>query len=226
MKFVKNKLLTSGIGIFQLLVAFIMYVIDQELFLSAALAKLTYAILLVTLILTSILLWVILKMYQDRLKLANPRLLNSSPHWDYKRLIWTLIAILLVLAVQLICSNIIPNNPSSENQTTLQHLQKNTNLIFNIFLVIVGPSFEELIFRGIFFNYFFLQSNRVSNIMGILINGIFFGLCHQLNIFNLNFVSYTLCGCILATIYLKTRDIRYPYLVHIANNLLALISIV
>ncbi|RHW49260.1 hypothetical protein DS834_07965 [Lactobacillus bombicola] len=225
MKFIKNKLLVAGIGTFQLLVAFIMYFIDQELFLSAAITKLSWSILLVTLTITSILLWFIINMYQDRLKRVNPRLLNLSPHWDYKRLIWALIGILLILTVQLICSN-LNYYSSSINQTTLQNLQKNTNSIFNILLVIVGPFFEELIFRGIFFNYFFLNPNKISNILGILTNGILFGVCHQSNIINLNFVNYAICGCILAAIYLKTRDLRYSYLCHLANNLLALITII
>ncbi|WP_407639562.1 CPBP family intramembrane glutamic endopeptidase [Anaerosphaera aminiphila] len=47
---------------------------------------------------------------------------------------------------------------------------------------ICAPIFEELIFRVIFFNYFFNKNDKLYNILAIVVSSIIFGLMHGRNI--------------------------------------------
>ncbi|WEV41288.1 type II CAAX endopeptidase family protein [Lactobacillus sp. ESL0681] len=217
-KITKNKLLSAGLGLIQLIAAFCMYSICQALILNIAIIKLSWkrwGVVFITTLAISLLIYMVIKIYQTRTRDD----FDIKPHWSYNRLLWTLICTFIILFIQIIGG--LLTKSTSANQTALLQLQKITNPIFIIFLIIIGPLFEELIFRGIFFNFFFTKDTLLTKIWGIFINGIIFGLCHEPN-FNGSFLTYALCGMLLAIVYLKTKDLRYSYICHVGNNLLAL----
>jgi len=87
-----------------------------------------------------------------------------------------------------------------------------------LFLVtcLVAPILEELIFRGVIFNA--LKRVFPHALFPLLISGIAFGVWH----FNVVQSVYTAAmGIILAMVYEKTRDLKYPIAIHMMNNMLS-----
>jgi membrane protease YdiL (CAAX protease family) len=79
---------------------------------------------------------------------------------------------------------------------------------------IVGPVLEELIFRGVLFNA--LKKVFPHAFLPILISGAAFGIWHS----NVVQSVYTaVMGIILAAVYEKTKNLRYPVAIHMLNNL-------
>lgn len=221
MKHRKYNLLKIGLGLSEILIAFVMYAITEALFLNISIVNSNQLSIIIALLITGFFIWFISAIYIYKLRQDNLRQINLSLHWNFKQLIWPLLGLILILIIQLLNNQV--NSIPSTNQATLLKLRRITNPIFDILLLLIGPYFEELIFRGIFFNFFFTRPNITNNVIGIICNGAFFGFCHEQNIMNTNFITYTICGCILAAIYLKTKDIKYSYICHVGNNLLALI---
>ena len=79
--------------------------------------------------------------------------------------------------------------------------------------IIVAPILEELIFRGIMLEGLLRNYNPVK---AILITNLFFGLAH-LNPWQ--FAGAFLMGIFISWIYMKTRNILLPVLIHFINNL-------
>lgn len=87
--------------------------------------------------------------------------------------------------------------------------------LFNVLSsVILAPVVEELLFRGVLFNRL---NEKMSLILAMLISSLLFGLFHGLGV--AQFV-FGLCMCV---VYLKTRNIMVPIIIHIMNNLFAVI---
>lgn len=108
------------------------------------------------------------------------------------------------------------------NQQTVDVAANQMPFWNNLFAVAVAPFFEELIFRGIFLNYFFAKDTRWNNFFGVLVSGILFGLGHEPN-FDSTLLMYSAMGWLLAFTYLHFRDIRFNTALHIMNNLLTVI---
>jgi CAAX amino terminal protease family. len=88
-----------------------------------------------------------------------------------------------------------------------------------LFLVVVGPIFEEMLFRGIMLRGFL---NNYSILKALLISSLLFGIAH----FNIIQLFTTGClGIVLALVFVKTGSLWYSILAHSFNNLLAVISL-
>ena len=78
-------------------------------------------------------------------------------------------------------------------------------------VVVIGPIFEELMFRKIMFDRLSTYGNRLA----ILVTAVSFGLFHG----NLEqFIYATGIGIILGIVYSKTGRIRYPIFLHMLGN--------
>jgi len=78
-------------------------------------------------------------------------------------------------------------------------------------VVIIGPIFEELMFRKVLFDRLSIYGNRLT----ILVTSVAFGLFHG----NLEqFIYATGIGFILGIVYSKTGKIRYPIFLHMLLN--------
>jgi membrane protease YdiL (CAAX protease family) len=86
--------------------------------------------------------------------------------------------------------------------------------------VIVAPVLEELIFRGIMLEGLLKNYNPVK---AILITNIFFGLAH-LNPWQ--FIGAFLIGIFISWIYMRTRSIILPIVIHFINNLISYMIII
>lgn len=99
---------------------------------------------------------------------------------------------------------------------TVPSLNNVWDYLFSLILIcILPPIGEELVFRKTMGDGF----NKLGTLNTMLICGILFSLSH-LN--PVQTVYQFILGCILALIYLKTKDIVIPIIIHVINNLLAL----
>ena len=88
-------------------------------------------------------------------------------------------------------------------------------IISLISLAVIPAVCEELIFRGVLVNA--LKSK--GNIFAIIFSSLMFALFH----FSLSQLIYPICfGLILSIVYLRTRNIFFPILLHFINNALSL----
>ena len=144
---------------------------------------------------------------------------NNKPHWDIKRILFSLGMFILLIVCQVVMIKFFYANHISANQKELIHMQQRVGSLFKVLVILVAPFCEEIIFRGLFFNYFFTQDNIYSKTFGIIINGFLFAWLHD-PIFSIFIYLYWVMGMILAFTYLQTKDLRYSILVHMLNNML------
>lgn len=83
------------------------------------------------------------------------------------------------------------------------------------YVVVIGPIFEEIVFRYIGINF---AKKEYSLKKSIIIVSILFALLHS-GIFNIIYAF--LIGIVLSYIYVKYKNIMYPILLHISANLMS-----
>lgn len=83
-----------------------------------------------------------------------------------------------------------------------------------VFMVILAPIAEELIFRKLLID----RVSKYGEGLAIFLSGLMFGLFHA----NLNQFAFTfVMGCFYGFIYAKTRNVIYSILLHVVNNFMA-----
>lgn len=102
------------------------------------------------------------------------------------------------------------------NVDALQAIMQANPLLMIIYAVIVGPILEELLFRGLFMNMFFVNKPWIS----WFVSSIIFGVMHTSND-PVYLLSKILLGMVLGFVYLKTKNIKANIAVHIINNISA-----
>ncbi|WP_125567350.1 CPBP family intramembrane glutamic endopeptidase [Companilactobacillus insicii] len=142
---------------------------------------------------------------------------------QFNKTTWIIIGIasILVFAVNLITVPMMKT--TNDNVAALELIAKNNMLILVLFTIIVAPILEEILFRGIFMNWFFVNNPLVS----VLISGIAFGYAHAPFSPSTDWVyalSKVLLGIILAAVYVRTKNIKASITVHFLNNFLAILS--
>lgn len=89
----------------------------------------------------------------------------------------------------------------------------NTNIFVSLLIVgIVGPIFEELIFRKLFIDRLMPYGDKVAIFLPALIFGLFHGNLYQ-------FFYAFFIGAVFSYIYIKTGEIMYSTLLHIFINI-------
>ncbi|MGX7200616.1 CPBP family intramembrane glutamic endopeptidase [Enterococcus nangangensis] len=128
-----------------------------------------------------------------------------------------LIGLLLLLMLEGYLSRFVP---VSENQSILESMYTVSPWSLIFISVIFAPFTEELLYRGIFFNYFFQTNEKVGILAGVLVNGILFGWLHD-STFTLITLPYILMGALFAYSYRRSKDLKVSIALHFLNNLLA-----
>lgn len=174
-------------------------------------------------IFTVIVLAIMFAIYRWELKKENNWGFNMEPHWDWKRLGISLIGTVLITISGAVVLNLVSSgNGLSANQAALDEISKTSGRMFPILVVFLGPVCEETIFRGMFFNVFFTQNNRINKWLGIIVSGLVFGVAHDPG-FSKYILVYWVLGMILAWVYLRTKDLRYSMITHMLYNALGFI---
>ena len=98
---------------------------------------------------------------------------------------------------------------------------------FTVFISVFVPIFEEIVYRKILFGYLYdLLSGcnkYVRFITSVLVSSIIFGATHD-GVFHPFMFQYVTAGVILSGLYLYTKRISSPIMVHILYNLFVLIK--
>lgn len=95
--------------------------------------------------------------------------------------------------------------------TNIDVTTRSTSIVVIISSCIIGPIFEEFLFRYSFINKFF------NNTFCIIISSTLFAILHN----NLLMIIFAfIIGITNAYIYIRKRDIIIPIIIHISNNLI------
>lgn len=113
-----------------------------------------------------------------------------------------------------IITNLLSFTIQNDIANPIQNLINSTDLWLNLILIsLIGPIFEEIIFRKILID----RTIKYGPLTSILVSAIIFGLIHG----NLNQFCYTvLVGGFFAYVYIKTGQIKYSIGLHIILNML------
>ncbi|MHC5226508.1 lysostaphin resistance A-like protein [Ignatzschineria sp. LJL83] len=161
-------------------------------------------------------------LYQRQLKKHNP--VGYGTYSFNKNIGYFLIMILALLFITHFMFENVLQIESPENQKIIEILLVRFPITMSIFAIAGAPIAEELLFRGIFFNYFFTKNTYISRFSAIFFSALLFGLLHEIS-FSLTLLYYFLMGVFLAMTYAYTRDIRYPILIHIINNAVSVYAV-
>lgn len=95
-------------------------------------------------------------------------------------------------------------------------IQKSSPILSIMFAGIIGPLFEELIFRGTLLKRLRVYGDKTA----IIYTAIMFGLFHC----NIEQIPYTIaCGLLFGYTYTKTNNITYPIILHMMMNMFSII---
>lgn len=215
-----------------MIIAFIIYGVIEQLYFYPQVVKRKFHIssdntyMIGIAILTLIGALLIYAFYRWQLKRLNNHDLSQKFLLNNRQLLISLLGVVLILAANIVIPIIlgINNSTTSNNQEALNRISLQSGNLYGVIVVIVAPIFEELIFRGLFFNTFFFKDTPANKWLGILCSGLIFGIVHDPK-FTKYLVLYWAMGSILAWVYMRARDIRCSMMTHMFNNLLALIAI-
>ncbi len=98
---------------------------------------------------------------------------------------------------------------SAENP--LNDFAMDTGPLKILFMVILAPLVEELVFRKVLLD----RVSRYGERVAVLFSGLLFGLFHG-NLFQFFYAFFL--GCLLAVVYLRTGKLRYPVILHAIIN--------
>lgn len=217
-----KKGLIIGLKLASLILAFVTYSMLQSLYFYPKSYHIIAAsegwLALVTLVGLALIYW----LYRWSLRGDNAWRFNLAPHWDWRRLLIALGGFILIVFASATMLGLLGYGNSANQQaldTIERHGQKR---LFAIMVVLIAPICEELIFRGLLFNLSFARPSRWHTGFNLVLSGLVFGYLHDPT-FSPYLWVYVVLGIILAGVYLKTRDVRYSILVHVAYNALGFI---
>ena len=140
---------------------------------------------------------------------------EANPISAGKLIGWTVIGIFLAYGAQLVAMtiemNVLGIPQGSENTSDIVELTR-INPLFFIIPVFTAPILEELIFRKIIFGSL---HKRMNFLLSVFISSLIFALVH-LEFQHL--LIYFGMGVALAYVYVKTKRIIVPILVHMGMN--------
>lgn len=149
------------------------------------------------------------------------RRVQKFPSRKFTKETWFIIVIATVLTVVINLVTLPLMKSSNANVEALNLVAKNSMVLLIVFTLFVAPILEEIIFRGIFMNWFFIDKPFWS----ILISGLLFGYVHAPFSANTDWIyalSKILLGIVLAGVYYRTKNIKADISVHFLNNFLAI----
>lgn len=134
---------------------------------------------------------------------------------------WSALGVLLAWTAQIIAGTIemelLGIDPSSENTEVIVEMTR-LNPIFLLIPAISAPILEELIFRKILFGTLY---KRINFFWAALISSLIFGVLHMDFLHTLVYVTM---GFVFAYLYVKTKRIIVPIIVHMTLNTVAVLG--
>lgn len=156
-----------------------------------------------------------------RLITGHKAILNQERFPVFKSIVIAAGLFGMTVIVRIIYNNfVVQRNLNVEGLNSLSILNiKSHNLIIMISFILLIPIIEELLFRGILFNYI-ENSKKGSN--AVFLSSFIYGIVH---INFLQFIIYFCFGYAMAIIYRKTRSLLMPVLIHIIYNFMIILTL-
>lgn len=151
--------------------------------------------------------------YQKQLLVYNPRAIGQKK--VVGKLKYVLLGVLAMFAANIVLANFLPE--TTENQAGINQSFLVNPITLTVYGVILAPIIEELLFRGIFMNYFWNKDTARAKVLAVLTSALLFGLMHEPRI-SMALLLYMTLGIVLASVYQKTEDLRCSMLVHMLYN--------
>lgn len=132
----------------------------------------------------------------------------------------TYFTIIVAIIVDLLINKVsLPfmKTTGNANVDALQGIMSAFPILMVIYAMLIGPILEELLFRGLFMNLFFVNNPYLS----IISSSIIFGAMHT-STDPIYLFSKIALGAVLGFVYFKTKNIKANIAVHIFNNVSAL----
>lgn len=150
---------------------------------------------------------------------SEGRILESKIKTSFKIYLATWLSLILF---DLLISFLIPNYSQPMNQQLIEVLvdQQNTIIMF-VTLVVIAPISEEIIFRGLIMRGMFPK----YPIIGFIVSTVFFALAHSPGN-SIDFIVYFILSVGLTYVYWRTREIKYPIIIHMVQNFISFIVMV
>lgn len=130
-------------------------------------------------------------------------------------IIWSIIGVFMAFFAQSIAVtielNLFKTVPGSENTQGIMEIARLVPL-FVIIPAIIAPILEEIIFRKIIFGSLY---KRMNFFIAAILSAFIFGIIHQEPE---HILIYASMGLVFAFLYVKTRSILTPIIVHAAMN--------
>lgn len=174
-----------------------------------------------TSIYTNIILFIIcliVVLFIMRVELAKER--KNHPISILSLLGWSIFGIILAWGAQMVAAfiemNVFGISPGSENTEAILNLTRINPLLF-IIPAVVGPILEELVFRKVIFGSFY---KRMNFFFAAILSSIIFAILH------LDFshiLIYSAIGFVFAYLYMQTKRIIVPIIVHMLMNTITVI---
>lgn len=136
-------------------------------------------------------------------------------------IVWAIIGLAMAFGSQLVASlleiTLFEVEPGSENTFEIMNIARAAP-IFIIVPALVGPILEEIIFRKIIFGSLY---KRMNFFIAALLSALIFGIIHQEPE---HMLVYAGMGFVFAFIYVQTKRIIIPIIVHMSMNTIAVIG--
>ncbi|HLQ71011.1 MAG TPA: CPBP family intramembrane glutamic endopeptidase [Bacillota bacterium] len=131
---------------------------------------------------------------------------------------WAILGLIMAFASQIIVSalelTLFGIEPGSENTFEIMDIARAAPL-FIIVPALVGPILEEIIFRKIIFGSLY---KRMNFFLAALISSLIFGIIHMEPE---HLLLYAAMGFVFAFVYVMTKRIMVPIIVHMSMNSIA-----
>lgn len=162
------------------------------------------------------LIWFLLSHFFRKLNLLH--FFNPGPGkktWKRLMMFWIVIFLFTtgVEGLQLLLINWLAPESSSawmEGPVLLRDQSVVINMINIILVVLIAPLMEEFVFRGLILQRFMRKTSAPK---ALILSSIFFGILHFEFL-----LSATLFGIFMGLVFLKTRNLWVPVILHVANN--------
>ncbi len=147
--------------------------------------------------------------------------LRNSQSSFGKIISWSIIGLFLAYLAQFIAASIemyvLNINPGSENTAEIMNII-NASTVFLLIPAIFAPILEELLFRKIIFGSLY---KRINFFWAAILSSLAFGVIH-LDLTHL--LIYTGMGLVFSYLYVKTKTIIVPIIVHMGMNTITVIA--
>ncbi|KXT85742.1 Membrane-bound protease, CAAX family [Streptococcus sp. DD11] len=131
--------------------------------------------------------------------------------------VWAWLPALLLAAFILIQTFI--SFETSNNQSQLEEMIRTAPIFTFVYSVVVAPVLEEFLFRGFLAKYFFPKQKKAwQTLLYLAVSSILFSRLHGPTT-TAQFLVYFYMGITLGLAYVTKKDLRYPILLHMINNL-------